>query len=352
MLSVRMLKSCAMIASVVTMTVGPVMARQGMVAFYVPWDPTGRTDLAAHISAMKVFAPFWIALKTPDGIPTVQSDDEAAALISGTRFRLTVMPVVSNAHDGIWDGSTADAVITRPEIRAVLVDQLLKLAREKNYGGYVFDLENLSPATVAALPQFVSAMQSVFAPAHLETWISVPMGSADWPTKALQAEGATVVLMAYDQCWTNSTPGPIAGEDWFGPTLATRMQGLDASKTVIALGSYAYDWPKGKPAKVLSVEQALQLARDMKASISQTAPQLNPVFTYDATDGVPHVVWMLDAKTFARQRATALHYTVRGVALWRLGLEDAGVWNVTPSTQIRSKEAQTPAPVCLQLAPS
>lgn len=346
MFSVRVLALCGMIATVATLSVGSALARPDVVAFYVPWDPAGRTDLAAHLSAINVFAPFWIVLKTADGIPTLQSDDSTSAIINASRSPPTVMPVVSNAHDGVWDTASADAVITRPEIRTVLIDQLTKLAREKGYGGYVFDLENLSPATVVALPQFVSAVQAAFVSAHIQVWLAVPLGSADWPTKALQDTGATIVLMAYDQCWANSTPGPIAGDDWFGPTVAARMQGLDASKTVIALGSYAYDWPPGKRAKVLSVEQALQLAHDIKASISRTAPQSNPVFTYNSPDGASHVVWMLDGKTFARQRATAAHYNVKGIALWRLGLEDTAVWKATKPAPIRAKAGQAPAPVC------
>jgi spore germination protein YaaH len=231
-----------------------------------------------------------------------------------------------------------------------MIAALAKLAADKNYGGYVFDLENLSAASVAALPQFVSAVQAVFKPAHLETWPTVPLGFADWPIKAIQDAGGTVVLMAYDQCWANSTPGPIAGDDWFGPTLAARMQGIDPSKTIIALGSYAYDWPKGMPAKVLSIDQASQLAYDNNSSVTRTKPQSNPVFTYTAADGTPHVVWMLDGETFARQSATASSYNVIGIALWRLGFEDASVWKKSDqATRIGSRNAGQPLPVCFLL---
>ena len=331
----------------------PVMGasvKPSLTVFYVPWDIGGRADLAGHISAINVFAPFWIALKTPDGIPTLTPDDDAASVILAANPRPIVMPVVANAHDAIWDGTTADAIIARPESRSALTSALIKLAAEKNYGGYVFDLENLSATTVTALPQFVSAVQAVFKPAHLETWLTVPLGSADWPIRAIQDAGGTVVLMAYDQCWANSTPGPVAGDDWFGPTLAARMKGLDASKTIIALGNYAYDWPERAPAKVLSVDQALQLAHDNKASVTRAKPQSNPTFTYTAADGTPHVVWMLDGETFARQRATASAYDVKGVAIWRLGLEDAGVWGkAARETRIESGNAIQPPPVCFML---
>ena len=258
----------------------PSAAKPSLTAFYVPWDVTGRSDLAAHLSAVDVFAPFWIALKTPDGIPTIAPDDETSALNANTRPGPVVMPVVSNAHDAIWDGDTADAVINKPESRTALIATLLKLAAEKKYGGYIFDLENLSAHTLGALPQFVFTVQTAFKASHLEIWVTVPFGSTDWPARAIQEAGATVVLMAYEQCWANSTPGPIAGDDWFGATLAAEMRGLDPSNTIIALGNYAYDWPKGIPAKALSVGQALQLAHDNKATVAHPATVQSRVHLY------------------------------------------------------------------------
>ncbi len=115
---------------------------------------------------------------------------------------------------------------------------------------------------------------------------------------------------------------------------------------MIALGSYAYDWPKGQPARVLSVGQALQLAHDNGTVVSRAAPQRNPVFTYTGSDGVPHVVWMLDSETFTRQRAAAMRYRVKGIALWRLGLEDAAVWNGAAPAQANGVTGPVPAPVC------
>ena len=326
------------------------LADAGLVAFYVPWDAQGRTSLAAHVADIYVFAPFWITLITRDGVPSITDDSTSTAILQGAPHSPHVMPVVANAHNGIWDQETVDAIFGSRQAETTLASSLVKLAAEKQYSGYIFDFENLSPNSIAALPVFVKAVGGVFVPAHLETWITVPLESADWPARAIQDAGATAVLMAYDECWANSTPGPIAGDDWFTAGLATRMRDLDASKTVIVLGNYAYDWPKGKPAAALSVQQAIQLAHDNSANITQTAPQSNPVFVYTGADTVPHVVWMLDSSAYSRQRATALRFGPRAVGLWRLGLEDDAVWSKAGgTTQAKSTSTQVPAPVCSML---
>jgi hypothetical protein len=59
---------------------------------------------------------------------------------------------------------------------------------------------------------------------------------------------------------------------------------------------------------------------------------------------------MLDGETFARQRATASTYDVKGVAIWRIGLEDAGVWGkAVRGTRIGPGNAIQPPPVCFLL---
>jgi len=345
----RIIVSLAVLSALALCNVGQAKAVP-LTAFYVPWDIKGRADLARHIAQIDIFAPFWITLKTPDGIPTITDDPEIASLLASTRHAPVVMPVIANAHDGIWDGTTADAIIVHSENRTVLISTLLKLATERKFGGYIFDLENLSPASLTMLPSLVSEITSAFKPAHLDIWFTVPLESSGWPIRAMQDAGATIVLMAYDQCCANSTPGPIAANDWFGSTLAARMRGMDRTKTIIALGSYAYDWPKGLPAKVLSVDDAIRLANDNNTRPISTPPQLNPAFTYDAADGVPHVVWMLNGDTFHRQRQAALHYNPKGIALWRLGLEDKTVWTTHARiSHVAISNGVQPTPVCFSL---
>lgn len=345
----RIIALVAVLSALALCDVGQAKAAP-FTAFYVPWDIKGRADLARHIAQIDIFAPFWVVLKTSDGIPTITDDPGVTSLLANARHAPFVMPVVANAHDGIWDGSTADAIIVHSENRVALVSALLRLATERKFDGYIFDLENLSPASLTMLSAFVSAITNALKSANLDIWFTVPLESSDWPIRAMQDVGATIVLMAYDQCWTNSTPGPIAGDDWFGSTLAARMRDLDRTKLVIALGSYAYDWPKGLPARVLSVDEVVRLAHDNDTTPVSRPPQMNPAFSYDAADGVPHVVWMLNGDTFHRQRQAAMRYNPKGIALWRLGLEDKDVWTTDfHISHTSAKNDVPPAPVCFSL---
>ena len=90
------------------------------------------------------------------------------------------------------------------------------------------------------------------------------------------------MLMAYDQHYTGSDPGAVAAQDWYENNLVKRMQDLDPSRTLIALGNYGYDWTDGKTeATELTFQEAVISARDSEAKIDFDSTSLTPTFEYD-----------------------------------------------------------------------
>ena len=110
------------------------------------------------------------------------------------------------------------------------------------------------------------------------------------------------------------------------------MDDLDPAKTIVAIGSYGYDWTEGKSNEV-TVQEALISARDSEAKIAFDPASKNPYFEYDEDDGSHHTVWFLDGVTAYNQMRAASGYGCAGFALWRLGSEDPSVWSVFGASQ-------------------
>ena len=299
-------------------------------AFHVPWDPASAPDLAAHLGRIDVFAPQWIALTAADGTLATPPDAKALAALKGARG-VKVLPVITNAHDGVWDGAAASEAMANPAVRARLVARLVALAKARGWAGYVFDFESLTPAGVAAYPGFVGEARRALAGAGKATWVTAFL-SADPASviKPLAEASDRVVLMAYDECWSTSTPGPVAGEDWLEATLPVKLAGLNPKKAMLAVGAYGYDWPAGKAASVVSVPAAKALAAAHGATITHDPASANATFRYQDAAGASHTVWMTDATTWSYERAAARAAGLQGVAVWRLGLEDPAIWT-TPA---------------------
>jgi peptidoglycan-N-acetylglucosamine deacetylase len=304
------------------------------VGFYVSWDPDSRDSLKDHIDQLDVVSPQWIMLKGSGGPVTLTSDPQAEAIIASAKNVPSVLPIVHNAHDGFSDGPLADNLLVNPRAQQALVINLVNLAKTHDYGGYVFDLENLSPAALAQYPHLLALARVALKPLGREVWVALPFANPDYNLKLFQSVSDSVVLMAYDQHWggAGGQPGPPAGEDWFETNLQHDMNQLDPARTVVALGDYGYDWTLDDKGHATNGDtkgfyDATQTASDSGAHVSLDDDALNPTYGYEDDNGAKHVVWFLDAATLFNEVKVGDDYRPRGYALWRLGSEDPAVWN-------------------------
>ncbi|MGH6957633.1 MAG: glycosyl hydrolase family 18 protein, partial [Caulobacteraceae bacterium] len=302
------------------------------VGFYDPTDPSSRDSLAKHIGELDVVSPQWLALNGSLGRVTIVPDAETEAIIAAAKNTPSVLPILHNFYNGLPNGPLADKLLANPAARAALVNNLVAAAKAHGYGGYVFDLEDLSDPALNQYLGLLAAARAALKPLGREVWVAVPFADPDFKLKKFQAVTDTVVLMAYDQHWDGGQPGPIAGEDWFETNLAKDAAQLDPAHMVVALGSYGYDWTVDKKGKALSGTKVLfydatQEASDSGDTVSLDENTLNPTFSYMNDDGSRHVVWFLDATTIFNEIKVADDYRPRGYALWYMGEEDPALWN-------------------------
>ena len=303
------------------------------VGFYVSWDPDSRASLSQHVGSLDVVAPQWFAIKDTAGDLDITDDPQAVALISSAAHPPAVLPVIHNAHGDAFDTALGDGLLHNPAAQDRLIATLVVQAQKKDYSGYIFDIENISPSSIALYPAFLNKARAALKPLGREVWVTAPFDDEDWPLKALQDASDTLVLMGYDEHWQTGQPGPTAGEDWFETWLEKRLSKLDPDQVIMALGSYGYDWTlKGATAKggadAVTFHEAIQTAHDSEVDIDMDDDALNPHYGYIDENGDKHSVWFLDATTVFNQIKVTDPWRVRGYGLWRLGSEDPGVWTL------------------------
>jgi len=299
------------------------------IAFYVSWDEQSAQALREHLQDLDVLSPQWVMVSTADGQLSATSDPRAEELIRNAKKRPAIMPVVHNAVDGVWVTKPIEQLLRSPKGRAALIRNLQTLADQRGFSGYIFDFENLTPAALAAYPQFIAEANVAFQPSNREIWVTVPVDDTDWPLRALQKAADAIVPMMYDEHWQTGSPGPSASQAWFQAKLSEYLRGLDPNKIVLALGSYGYDWAKGETqAQAITFHEAMQSAHDAGVPVVFDHTALNPMFRYADDKQVSHEVWFLDAATLYNQIKIADAWRPRGYAVWRLGSEDPGIWSL------------------------
>lgn len=305
---------------------GAESVHQFVVAFYAPWDPDSRASLARHAGDIDWLVPVTANVVGPQHSVTYQPDTHYSGLIAASARHVSVLPLVQNVLNDQWDGAGSAAMMHDPKARAKFIDQMAAMVMQQKGKGVVYDFEELPPSAMGDYVRLITETRARFAPQGWLVTVTTPLGDPDWPLATFGKVADKVFLMDYDEHDVNSVPGPIASQAWFVDRLKSGLQKVPAEKTILAFGSYAYRWKDGK-AENLSVEEAW-----LDANESETKPVFdktsgNATYSYEESGSI-FTAWILDAASAWNELRAADTQGVSGVALWRLGSEDPGIWEV------------------------
>ncbi len=176
--------------------------------------------------------------------------------------------------------------------------------------------------------QFMEELKAKIAPAGMLLTQAVPADDDAYDLSRLGKIDDYIVPMVYDEHYQSGTPGPVASIDWFDEQIDRLAKILPPSKTVIGIGNYGYDWIiGGRGSTEAGYSDVIAAALQNKASVIWEKDTENPVLRY-TREGKQHEVWFLDAVTALNQAGDVSDAGFRGLALWRLGAEDPGLWTV------------------------
>jgi cellulose synthase/poly-beta-1,6-N-acetylglucosamine synthase-like glycosyltransferase/peptidoglycan/xylan/chitin deacetylase (PgdA/CDA1 family)/spore germination protein YaaH len=301
-------------------------ARPLVSAFYVPWDETSAASLRQHVGELDQVVPALASVTGPDHRFRIVDDPTFDSIMASAPRRPQVLPLVQNVDDTKWYPDDLAALLRDPRARARLIDQSLGLVAARHGGGVVFDFEELPATAQPDYKRFLFEAHRVFAARGLTVGLAVPVADETWNLADYAKVADKLYLMLYDEHWSTGDPGPVASQTWFVQRLVEAVREIGPDKAVAAIANYGFDWAKGRAAETQSVEEAWLSAHDSEAQIRFDPVSGNETFDYDDEQGVTHHVWMADAATAWNQLRAARLEGVAGVALWRLGTEDPGVW--------------------------
>lgn len=297
---------------------------QIVVGFYVPWDPDSRASLVRHIGQLDWVVPSLVSITGAGSKVDITPDPAFFATVAASSHRPKILPMIQNASNDKWDGVGMAAILADPLRRAALVARSEAIVKRFGGAGVVFDFEDMPPSVQPYYTRFLAEVRARFAPRRWLVTLAVPVGDPAWNLRELAKVSDRLFVMDYDEHAPGSAPGPIASQAWFATNLKAALQQVPAAKVIVAVGNYGYDWHDGT-ADNMTNEEAWLAARDSDAIITFDKQSGNSAFSYEESGSV-HQIWMLDAASAWNQLRAADSMGVSGVALWRLGSEDVGIW--------------------------
>ena len=303
-----------------------VRADQPLVfGYYVNWDPASVVSLRLNLNKLTHLVAEWFILANGKGDLNDESDSTVIRIAADAH--LPVLAMVTNFRQN-WRAGDLHSVLVHRESRADLIQNIFNNLQEHKLAGVNIDFEQLHERDRAAMVEFMRELRAKLSPAGFLVTQSVPADDPAYDLKRLGELNDYIMPMVYDEHYQSGAPGPVASGEWFDAQLDRLARSLPPQKTVIGFGNYGYDWIiGGRGSTEVGFADVIAAAHQNKTGIVWDRETANPVLRYQR-GSERHEVWFLDAVTAFNQVGDVGDAGFRGIALWRLGAEDPGLWTV------------------------
>jgi cellulose synthase/poly-beta-1,6-N-acetylglucosamine synthase-like glycosyltransferase/spore germination protein YaaH/peptidoglycan/xylan/chitin deacetylase (PgdA/CDA1 family) len=297
-------------------------------AFFVDWDPQSMFSLQANINKLNMVIPEWFFIDP--NADTLMPKIDADALSLMKKHPVEIIPILNNINQGrqgTFDGAMLHRIFHNPAKRERLINDIVKYLLQYKLQGINIDFEEFKETSDEPIIAFQRDLYHKLHEHGLIVTQDVMPDNNDYNFKEIQKYNDYVLLMAYDQHWNESIPGPLCEQRWIEKELETAAKQIPAEKIILCLAGYGYDWAEKKEATNLTYQQALATAQETKSTINFDNDTYNCNYTYTDGDSVNHIVYFTDAAGNYNTMRYADTYGTAGTALWRLGSEDERIWN-------------------------
>jgi spore germination protein len=281
--------------------------------------------------------------------------DKSAIDVYLNRLRakgLPLVPTLANVDaQGNWSYGPVARTLHDPAMATRQIADIVALADSNHYAGIDLDYEDLHIGDRQAFTTFVTDLASALHAKGKVLSVALFAKTTDAgyaPRNVAQDYAAIgkvadqVRLMTYDYHWATSPPGPVAPIGWVRGVITYAKTQIPASKIVIGIPQYGYDWSGGHGASV-TWQQALQLSRRYHAQPRYDASSQTPWFTYTDASGHKHTVWFENAESSRAKLDVARGAGVGGVYLWMYGSPDPGTWSALNRVLPLGSDSAAPA---------
>jgi spore germination protein YaaH len=299
-------------------------------AFYVTYDVSSKASLIANLAQLDVVVPDYYSLKAPGALA---GSGDAAVDQTLQRAGVSELPLVQSSYSG----AALSPFLNDSARRQALIESIAAAAGSSTYRGMTVDFEGIDPKDRSAFTEFVRDLASALH--HDGKCLAVAVPAADGSTATSQWAGAydyaaiglasdAVVVMAYAyRTALNPQPGPISPLPWVAQVASYAASQIPASRLVLGLGAWGYDWNVTHPGRAAALRYAnvIEHAQGAASPAQYDAANASLTLSYQL-NGDHHVIWFENATSLTRKVAAGQTAGISAFALWRLGEEDPSFW--------------------------
>ena len=217
------------------------------------------------------------------------------------------------------------ALDSRYGVTPLLVDDICRVS--ENFDGVQIDFEAVSPDDAEAFFDFLKVLKSRL-PAGKTLSVAVPARTKRTSDAYDYSRIAPIVdrmiVMAYDEHWSTSAPGPVASLPWCAKIADFAKSTVGIGKLIMGLPLYGRAWQDKSLARALRFENVQSLVLE-KNSATDYTPELGAWFEYSETVVVS--VFYDDVRSIMDKLLLYRDRYITAVSFWRIGQGPPQLWD-------------------------
>ena len=213
----------------------------------------------------------------------------------------------------------------RPERRQLIADLL---EASKPFAGLQIDFENVPARSGDAFLSFLrelrqglgNKMLTIALPARTRT-----LQDDVYDYTKIRPLVDRILVMAYDEHWSTSAPGPIASMPWSRNVASYSLRTIGTEKLIMGLPFYGRTWGDVNPSRAFYHEGIERIKREQGVTEVQRDNGI-PNFRYQ----VPLTITAYYEDIYSLSTRLEMYHNmgVESVGFWRLGMETPQIWSI------------------------
>lgn len=319
------------------------------------WDQKNAFESFSKNAALFDFVSvFWYRIDANGNLTTYKATSEDQTIIDfAHQHKIKILAVIANAPDfyegGDWDYQRVNLAIANENMRRKHILDIVTLVENKNLDGVDIDYEALRESQKENFSLFIEELANKLhqqgkilgVAIHPKTSENNPQednGShaQDWRRIAKSAD--QMYFMTYTEHAISSAPGPAGSIDWINGVMTYALDEIKVppEKIFLGIGLFGLEWQKAGDGSYYGENDDLTF-EEIQSVINKNALKViwdnlakSPHFEYEKGNKTD-IVWFENSESIKERIMIAKKLSVGGVAFWRLGGEDPGVWDVLKS---------------------
>ena len=297
------------------------------------WHQTTSTDANSYFSdatqnmtGVNVISPTWFSIADNSGNITNIASGEY--VMQAHEKGLKVWGLVDNFSENI----STTTVLSSTSARQNLEGQLIAGALKTGLDGINVDFESLSEDVGIHFLQFLRELSIQCHENNLVLSVDnpVPENFTSHYDRAEQGKVTDyVIIMGYDEHYVGSEAGSVASLPWVEQGVKDTLTEVPAERTILAVPFYTRLWKTtdggALTSEAIGMDQAQKVIADNGAETYWDKTTSQNYGTYEG-DGATYQIWLEDSKSIAEKVKLISKYKLAGVAEWKLGFENSGIW--------------------------